>query len=83
MGLAAEVSVPAGLRWIPKGMDVSYLKPAHAPLTAKCTIPDSHFALDAYPGTVSLGVTIEDSDGVQVSTAEVRLWITEKKHTRL
>ena len=80
MGLAAEVSIPANLRWIPKGMDVTYKKPAHAPLTARCTIdPATHFALDSYPGEVPLKVSIEDEAGVQVSSAEVRLWITEKK----
>jgi hypothetical protein len=79
MGLAAEVSIPAHLRWIPKGMDVKYKKAARTALTAACTIDaTTHFQLDTYPGTVPLPVSVTDNNGAEVSTAVVHLWITRR-----
>jgi acyl-coenzyme A thioesterase PaaI-like protein len=55
MGLVAESSIPSGLRWLPMGMDVKYLKKASGILTATSTIdPRTFFALDAYPGSVNV-----------------------------
>jgi hypothetical protein len=79
MGLAAEASIPSHLRWIPSGMDVSYKKAAKTALLATCELPDDHFELETYPGEVSLPVSIRDEAGVEVSSASVRLWISEKK----
>ena len=79
IGLAAEVSIPSHLRWIPKGMDVSYKTAGRSSLTAACTVDAStHFHLDAYPGTVPLPVSVTDDDGTEVSAAVVHLWVTER-----
>lgn len=80
MGLTAEITIPKHLRWIPKGMDVNYLKKASGTLIATCDIDkDNFFKLNSYPGEVHLPVEVKNKDNEIVTSAIVRLWITEKK----
>ena len=79
MGLVAESTIPKHLRWLPKGMDVNYLKKATGKLTATTDInPETFFTLEKYPGEVKVPVSVKDDDGLLVTTAEVRLWISLK-----
>jgi acyl-coenzyme A thioesterase PaaI-like protein len=79
MGLVAESTIPKHLRWLPKGMDVNYLKKASGTLTATTDInPDTFFLLEKYPGEVKVPVSVKDASGVEVTSAEVRLWISLK-----
>lgn len=73
MGLVAEATIPSHLRWLPMGMDVTYKKKATGRLTAVSNIdPDTFFKLDKYPGMVKVPVTVTNSEGVEVTAAEVR-----------
>eukprot|EP01038_Epipyxis_sp_PR26KG_P017400 gene17400-24048_t len=77
MGLVAEVSIPPHLRWLPMGMNIDYLKKATGTLTATTKInPDTFFILDKYPGEVQVPVDVSNSEGVVVTTAKVKLWIS-------
>eukprot|EP01032_Pedospumella_encystans_P021509 gene21509-24396_t len=79
MGLVAESTIPSHLRWLPMGMDVAYKKKATGQLTATSTIDaNTFFTLEKYPGMVKVPVIVTNSEGVEVTTAEVRLWISEK-----
>ena len=79
MGLVAESTIPKHLRWLPKGMDVSYLKKATGTLTATTNIcPETFFTLEKYPGEVKVPVIVKDEAGIEVTSAEVRLWISRK-----
>lgn len=79
MGLTAEASIPAHLRWLPMGMNVRYLKKSTGELTATCSIDHEHFfELENYPAEVGLPVEVKNSDGVIVTDATVTLWISEK-----
>ena len=79
MGLVTEATLPNHLRWIPMGMDVAYKAKAMGKLTASSNIdPVTFFSLEKYPGMVKVPVEVTDKAGVVVSTAEVRLWISEK-----
>jgi hypothetical protein len=72
MGLIAEATIPAHLRWLPMGMDVSYVKKATGELTATSLIdPSTFFVLPKYPGPVVVPVEVKNSDGVVVTTAGV------------
>lgn len=72
MGLVAEATIPKNLRWIPKGMDVQYLKKATGTLTATVNVdPDTIFTLEKFPGDVSIPVEVRDKDGVLVTSADV------------
>jgi acyl-coenzyme A thioesterase PaaI-like protein len=79
MGLVAESTIPKHLRWLPKGMDVNYLKKATGKLTATTDInPETFFLLEKYPGEVKVPVSVKDEAGIEVTVAEVRLWISLK-----
>ncbi|CAM9216398.1 unnamed protein product [Ectocarpus fasciculatus] len=78
MGLVAEASIPPHLRWLPKGMDISYLKKCTGELTATANIPDNFFELEKYPGDVHVPVDVCNADGVVVTSAKVCLYISEK-----
>jgi hypothetical protein len=60
-------------------MDVNYLKKATGQLEATSTIdPEKFFVLPQYPGEVKVPVEIKNKEGVLVTKAEVRLWISKK-----
>lgn len=72
MGLIAEASIPAHLRWLPMGMNIEYVKKATGTLTATSTIdPQTFFKLQSYPGEVKVPVEVRDSQGVVVTKANV------------
>mmetsp|Transcript_89667 Transcript_89667/g.175488 ORF Transcript_89667/g.175488 Transcript_89667/m.175488 type:complete len:161 (+) Transcript_89667:157-639(+) len=79
MGLVAEATIPSHLRWLPMGMDITYKKKATGRLTATTDIdPETFFTLEKYPGMVKVPVIVHNVEGVEVTAAEVRLWISEK-----
>lgn len=72
MGLVAEASIPAHLRWLPMGMDVSYLKKATEHLTATSNIdPEVIFKLPQYPGQIIVPIEVRNKEGVLVTKADV------------
>jgi len=79
MGLVAEASLPSHLRWLPMGMNVDYLKKATGTLTATSKIDHTtFFNLPKYPGPVLVPVVVRDEQGVVVTKADVKLWISLK-----
>lgn len=79
MGLVAEASIPSHLRWLPMGMDVQYLKKATGTLTATTRIDaNSFFDLPVYPGSVIVPVAVTNAEGVVITKADVKLWISKK-----
>jgi acyl-coenzyme A thioesterase PaaI-like protein len=84
MGLVAESTIPSHLRWLPMGMNVNYVKKATGKLTAETIInEDTFFKLEKYPGKVEVPVTVRNAAGEVVTTAEVRLWISEKPQAKV
>lgn len=72
MGIVAESTIPPHLRWLPMGMDISYLKKATGQLHGVSNIdPETFFTLPQYPGEVKVPVEVKNNDGVVVSKAEV------------
>jgi hypothetical protein len=75
MGVMAEASIPAHLRWIPKGMTVDYT--ARAGTDIRCAA-----ALDGaawQPGDLDVAVLALDAADEPVVRGTIRLWITEKR----
>lgn len=72
MGIVAESTIPSHLRWLPMGMDISYLKKATGKLHGTANIdPENFFTLPQYPGEVKVPVEVKNSEGVVVTRAEV------------
>lgn len=75
-GTLLEVSLPPGLRWIPKGMQVAYLKIARTDLTAHCEISTEGLnEIRELPVTVR----VEDTHREEVFRAVIDMHITKRK----
>ena len=77
-GLMVDASLPADMRWIPKGMEVKYQAKALGVLNAVAT-PESPIvsATEGYDLPVIVRVT--DSKGVEVFQASIAMWVSPKK----
>jgi acyl-coenzyme A thioesterase PaaI-like protein len=76
-GTMTDATVPADLRWIPKGMTVEYLRRAETNVTAVAEIDMSN-ALAA-DSELPVSVAITDSKDQVVFRAVITMWITAKK----
>ena len=77
-GLTCEVSIPPAMRWIPKGMDVRYLKKAVGRMRATATPAFApHAADEGYE--LPFDILIEDPQGDAVLRAVIAMWITPRK----
>ena len=76
-GLMTDVSIPASMRWIPKGMTVEYLKKAvgtqHGVATPE--FPPRE-AIEGYELPVNVVVT--DPQGEAVFKARISMWVSPK-----
>ena len=75
-GLVTEVTIPQGMRWIPRGMTIEYLKRAETHLTAA-----AHLDKNEWLGAQSIGVpvTVSDANGQEVVRAVVTMYISPRR----
>lgn len=76
MGALAEASIPAHLRWIPKGMELEYLAMSSSTLVATA---DTDPADWEQPGEVAVRVQATREDGTAVVRGVIRLHVSERK----
>lgn len=74
-GTLIEATLPAHLRWIPKGMTVRYLKKAETDLAATVAID---MAVMSQPGDVIMPVKVCDLNGVVVVEADINMYVSER-----
>ena len=74
-GTMTEVTVPASMRWIPRGMQINYLAKANTDLRAEGTIPEI-VGDDAQDVTVS--VRVMDADDKVVVTADITMYVSPR-----
>jgi acyl-coenzyme A thioesterase PaaI-like protein len=77
-GMMAEVTVPAGMRWIPKGMNVEYLKKAVGPMHGAAT-PEEAVPLAGVSQEWPVKVEVVDGAGETVFRACVLMWLSPRK----
>ena len=75
MGALAEATIPAGKRWLPKGMEVEYLAKATSDIT--CAADTTQADWDAAPD-VPVRVTATRDDGTVVVRGTIHLWVTDR-----
>src|SRR3954447_54697 len=75
MGALAEATVPAHLRWIPRGMELEYLAMADSTLLATA---DTEPADWTGPGDIDVRVQATREDGTVVVRGVIRLHVSEK-----
>ncbi len=73
MGLLADVTIPARLRWIPAEMDIRYLKKARGILRAEARLGTE----EPYPENIPITVEVTDRSGVAVARAVITILVTE------
>lgn len=76
-GVMTDASLPDGMRWIPKGMTVSYLKRAKGSMHATAT-PAIPLVGAAESYELPVNVDVLDESGDRVFHAEIRMWLSPK-----
>jgi acyl-coenzyme A thioesterase PaaI-like protein len=74
-GLAVEVTLPAGLRWIPKEMTVQYIKKARGKLVGECSVDPGVLV----PGDIRVPLEIKDGSWDTVLKTVIVFYISERK----
>jgi len=74
-GMLMMAGLPRHLRWIPKHMEVSYLRLATTDLKATALIVDWD---EVELGDLKVNVDVVDEDGVSVVDVVITMWISEK-----
>lgn len=76
-GTLMEASLPGGLRWIPRGMQVSYLRKAATDVTATAVlspVPDGQFTGDA-----AVTVELRNRSGDTVCRAVIAMYVSPRR----
>ena len=74
-GIMLEASIPPHLRWIPKGMTVSYQKIAKGSVVGICEILPE----DMVPGELPMTVSVRDENKDEVFKAVITMHLSERK----
>jgi acyl-coenzyme A thioesterase PaaI-like protein len=76
-GLAIDVSLPASMRWIPRGMTVEYLRKAVGTMRAVAT--PAQPAIEAVKGyELPVDVEVTDPSGQVVFRARIAMWLSPR-----
>lgn len=79
-GMMAEATVPADMRWIPKGMNVEYLKKAVGTMHGTAT-PEAAAPLAGASQEWPVKVEVVDDVGETVFRARVLMWLSPRKRS--
>ncbi len=74
MGALAEASIPPHLRWIPKGMNVTYSAKANSDIRVIATVAPDVWQV----GDVPIQVKAQRTDGTVVIHGEIIVYVSEK-----
>ena len=74
-GVMTDASLPKGMRWIPKGMTVQYLKKAVGTQRAVAT-PTIPLVVSDAGYDLPVNVDVFDPAGERVFNAEIRMWLS-------
>ena len=75
-GTMTEVSIPRAMRWLPKGMQVEYLRKAATDVEAVATIPE---VAEGPARDVPVQVEVKDRAGELVCRALITMWVSPRK----
>ncbi len=75
-GTMMEASLPASMRWLPKGMSVQYLKTCKTDMVAECTVGDFG---EGPARDVIVSVDMKDTAGNLVVHADINMYVSPRK----
>lgn len=78
-GLMTEVTLPATMRWIPKGMRVEYLAKARGTLRAVAQPAEPLPAVSETGCVWPVIVVVRDAAGTAVFRARIDMWLSRRK----
>ena len=76
-GVMTDATIPANMRWIPKGMTVEYLKKAVGTLRGVAT-PDIPVVVADAGYDLPVSVVVTDVAGETVFRARIAMWVSPK-----
>jgi acyl-coenzyme A thioesterase PaaI-like protein len=76
-GMVTEVTIPATMRWIPRGMTIEYLRKAESGVTATARLTKMEWT--GGPESVGVPVSVVDQSGTEVVRAVITMYVTPKK----
>ena len=74
-GTLTEVSIPASMRWIPRGMQINYVAKATTNLHAEGVFPE---ITEGQAQDVVVPVRVMDADDKVVVTADITMYVTPR-----
>lgn len=74
-GMVTEVTIPASMRWIPRGMTIEYLRKAESDVLATARLDKNEWG-DA--GNVGVPVTVVDARGEEVVRAVITMYVSPR-----
>ena len=77
-GLTCDVSIPASMRWIPKGMAVESLKKAIGTMTATASPAFAPLAAADASYELPVEVLVRNDAGETVLRARIAMWVSPK-----
>ncbi len=75
-GTMTEITVPPGMRWLPKGMTVEYLRKAESSVEARASLGE---VADGPGREVPVAVEIADREGEIVCRAVITMWVSPRR----
>ena len=75
-GTLMEAGLVSSMRWIPKGMSISYLLPANTYITARAVMPEIK---EGEKADVIVPVTVTDTNEREVVRADIVMYLTPRK----
>jgi len=77
-GLMVDASLPADMRWIPKGMQVRYLAKARGTLQA-VAMPEQPIVGASTGYELPVNVRVTDTARTEVFTARIDIWVSPRR----
>ena len=77
-GLCTEVTIPVGMRWIPRGMTIEYLSKAETDVVATARLDKTEWA---GPENIGVPVTVTDASGKEVVRAVISMYVSPKRES--
>jgi acyl-coenzyme A thioesterase PaaI-like protein len=75
-GMCTEVTIPPGMRWIPRGMTIEYLAKAETDVVATARLEKSEWA---GAEDVAVPVSVHDTNGKEVVRAVISMYVSARK----
>lgn len=76
-GMVTEVTIPASMRWIPRGMTIEYLRKAETDVTATARLTKMEWGHS--PESVGVPVSVVDASGTEVVRAVITMHVSARK----